>query len=157
MSIESEDQPASVGEPGSMSDSGFSSKPKSSSPNVMAVLNQRRFTRVPFLHRAQVEIQNQILDVQCMDLSLRGVLLVLPEESNWRLEQPIRVTLTLGGDEKIVMDCSVAHIDEDVVGCACDSMSLESLTVLRRVLELNLPDPDRVHRELAELMRLRDL
>jgi hypothetical protein len=118
-------------------------------------LNQRRFTRVPFLHRARVDLAGEEREVQCLDLSLRGVLLVLPEGANWALEQPICVTLTLGDSEQIRMECSVAHIDEDVVGCACDSMSLESLTVLRRVLELNLPSPEQVHRELAELMRAR--
>lgn len=117
--------------------------------------NQRRFTRVPFLHRARVELAGAEREVQCLDLSLRGVLLVLPEGADWGLEQPVCVTLTLGDSEQIRMECSVAHIDEDVVGCACDSMSLESLTVLRRVLELNLPSPEQVHRELAELMRTR--
>ena len=88
-----------------------------------------------------------------MDLSLRGVLLVRPAEEQWSLEQHIRFTLTLGEREQIVMDCSVAHIDDDVVGCACDSLALESMITLRRVLELNSADPSQIQRELAELIR----
>ncbi|WP_221797826.1 PilZ domain-containing protein [Oceanobacter mangrovi] len=115
-------------------------------------MKQRRYTRVPFLRRALVESQGQSMEVQCLDISLRGVLLVRPEEVNWALEQHVRFTLTLG-DEQIVMECSVAHVDDDVVGCACDSLGLESLIVLRRVLELNSADPAMVQRELAELIR----
>ena len=116
-------------------------------------MNQRRYTRVPFLRRAQVEIRGRTMEVQCLDLSLRGVLLVRPVDEDWRLEEHIRFTLTLGERDQIEMDCSVAHIDDDVVGCACDSLALESLTLLRRILELNLPDPGQIQRELAELIR----
>tara|TARA_R110002167_G_scaffold2226_6_gene11402 strand:+ start:5335 stop:5706 length:372 start_codon:yes stop_codon:yes gene_type:complete len=116
-------------------------------------MNQRRYTRVPFLRRVQIETRGQRMEVQCLDLSLRGVLLARPMESNWALEQHIQFVLTLGDQNQIVMDCSVAHIDDDVVGCACDSLGLESLTLLRRVLELNLPEPSHVQRELAELIR----
>ena len=88
-----------------------------------------------------------------MDISLRGLLLVRPERVNWRLEQQLVVTLELSDDQVITMNCSLVHIDEDVVGCACDSMDLDSMTTLRRLLELNMPDPSAVDRELAELIR----
>ncbi|MCY0964758.1 PilZ domain-containing protein [Parathalassolituus penaei] len=116
-------------------------------------MNQRRFTRVPFLRRARIETRGYQMDAQCLDISARGVLLVRPPEVDWALEQHIRITIVITERESILMDCSVAHIDDDVVGCACDSMDLESLTVLRRVLELNLPDSVSIHRELAELIR----
>ena len=116
-------------------------------------MNQRRFTRVPFLQRATIEIGGERMEVQCLDISARGVLLVRPPESDWALEQHIRVTLVLGEREQIIMECSVAHIDSEVVGCACDSLDLESMIVLRRVLELNLPESTSFHRELAELIR----
>lgn len=116
-------------------------------------MNQRRFTRVPFLQRAVIETAGQRMDVQCLDISARGVLLVRPPEAEWALEQHIRVILALTDREQIVMECSVAHIDSEVVGCACDSLDLESMIVLRRVLELNLPETTSFHRELAELIR----
>lgn len=117
-------------------------------------MNQRRFTRVPFLRRARIETRGYQLDAQCLDISARGILLVRPPDADWALEQHIRITIPIAEREVITMECSVAHIDDEVVGCACDSMDLESLTVLRRVLELNLPDSVSVHRELAELIRI---
>jgi len=116
-------------------------------------MENRRYSRVPFLRRAHIETRGQTMEVQCMDLSLRGVLLVRPVNVDWQLEQHICFTLVLGEREEIVMDCSVAHIDDDVVGCACDSLGLESMTTLRRVLELNASDPSQIQRELAELIR----
>ena len=118
-------------------------------------MDQRQFKRVHFLQRVQVATNTEVLETHCLDISLRGVLLVRPENVNWKLEQNIVVTLQLSDTESIEMRCSLVHIDDDVVGCACDSMDLDSMTALRRLLELNLADPSAVHRELAELVRPR--
>ena len=116
-------------------------------------MDQRKFKRVHFLQRVQVETEGKVLETHCLDISLRGVLLVRPENVNWRLEQQLRVLLQLSETESIEMRCSLVHIDEDVVGCACDSMDLDSMTTLRRLLELNMHEPEGIHRELAELIR----
>jgi hypothetical protein len=116
-------------------------------------MDQRQFKRVHFLNRVQVETNGQVLETHCLDISLRGVLLVRPESANWKFEQQIKVTLQLSETDIIEMICSLVHIDDDVVGCACDSMDLDSMTALRRLLELNLADPSAVNRELAELVR----
>lgn len=116
-------------------------------------MEQRQFRRVHFLQRVLAETQGKQYETHCLDISLRGILLVRPEGVNWKLEQPLKVMLTLSADEQIEMLCSLVHIDDDVVGCACDSLDIDSLTSLRRLLELNLADPLAVHRELAELVR----
>jgi len=116
-------------------------------------IDKRHFKRVHFLRRVKVETAGSHYETHCMDISLRGVLLVRPEDVNWKLEQQLKVTLELSDDESITMNCSLVHIDEDVVGCACDSMDLDSMTNLRRLLELNMLDPASVDRELAELIR----
>ncbi|MBT12785.1 MAG: hypothetical protein CMI02_12215 [Oceanospirillaceae bacterium] len=116
-------------------------------------MDKRHFKRVHFLRRGKVETGGQSYETHCMDISLRGVLLVRPENVNWKLEQQLTVTLELSDEEYIAMNCSLVHIDEDVVGCACDSMDLDSMTSLRRLLELNMLDPSSVDRELAELIR----
>ena len=116
-------------------------------------MDKRHFKRLHFLRRVKVETGGQSYETHCMDISLRGVLLVRPENVNWKLEQQLTVTLELSDEEYIAMNCSLVHIDEDVVGCACDSMDLDSMTSLRRLLELNMLDPSSVDRELAELIR----
>lgn len=118
-------------------------------------MEQRHFQRVHFFQRVQVTTNQQRLETHCLDISLRGILLVRPEGVDWRLEQHIRITLVLSEEESIEMECSVVHIDDDVVGLACDSMDLDSMTTLRKLLEYNLEDPDEMHRELGELIRKR--
>lgn len=116
-------------------------------------MNKRQFQRVHFLSRVLVETQGQSYETHCLDISLRGVLLVRPEDVNWHLEQRINVTLVLSPMEIIEMQCSLVHIDEDFVGCVCDSLDLESLTALRRLLQMNMADADALNRELGELIR----
>jgi hypothetical protein len=55
-----------------------------------------------------------------------------------------------------MMNCSLVHIDDDVVGCACDSMDLESQQVLRGILETSLEVPSQINRELSELISSSD-
>ena len=115
-------------------------------------MEQRHFQRVHFFNRVQVTVAAQTLETHCLDISLRGILLVLPEGVNWHLEQQIDILLELSAEQTIAMQCSVVHIDDDVVGCACDSMDLDSMTSMRRLLEFNL-SPEAVNRELSELIR----
>ena len=114
---------------------------------------QRHFQRVHFFQQVKVRVGEQVFETHCLDISLRGILLVKPEGASWPLEKEVLVTLTLSDQEVIEMHCSVAHMDDDVVGFACDSLDLDSMTALRRLLELNLSDPDGINRELGELIR----
>ena len=116
-------------------------------------MEQRQFKRVHFFQRVQVTTHEQRLETHCLDISLRGILLVRPEGVNWHLEQHVRVSLVLSEDETIQMECSLVHIDDDVVGFASDSMDLDSMTTLRRLLEYNLEYPAEMNRELGELIR----
>lgn len=116
-------------------------------------MEQRQFHRVHFFQRVQVKTNDRVYETHCLDVSMRGLLLVRPENVDWKLEQGLHVTLTLSEDQVIEMDCSLVHIDEDFVGCVCDSLDLDSMIVLRRLLEMNLVDPKAINRELAELIR----
>lgn len=51
------------------------------------------------------------------------------------------------------MQCTLVHLDDAVAGCLCETTDIDSLTELRRLLELNLANPQELHRELAELIR----
>lgn len=116
-------------------------------------MNKRQFERVHFVQRVQVETEDaQSFETLCLDISMRGVLLVLPEDSVWSLEQKLTVHLILSETEQIVMQGCIAHIDGEVIGYAIDSMDLESMTTLRRLLQLNLGE-QAVNREFSELIK----
>lgn len=116
-------------------------------------MNKRQFERVHFLQRVQVETESgQEIESLCLDISMRGALLVLPENTQWTLGQKLAVHLILSEHEQIVMQGYVAHIDHDVLGYAIDSMDLESMTNLRRLLQHNLGE-SAVNREFSELLK----
>lgn len=115
-------------------------------------MEHRRFKRVSFLQKVEVKVGEEYYETHCIDISLRGILLVLPTGAQWRIEQKLDVRMTLTPDEIIEMQCTLMHLDDDVAGCKCDSLDIDSLTTLRRLLELNLANPQEVNRELADLL-----
>jgi len=54
----------------------------------------------------------------------------------------------------ITMHGRLTHIKGQKVGMLCDSLDLDSITHLRRLVELNAGDPDLLERELATLLSL---
>ncbi|GGY46642.1 cyclic diguanosine monophosphate-binding protein [Bacterioplanes sanyensis] len=115
-------------------------------------MEKRHFQRVSFLQPVQIQHASGTFESQCLDISLKGILLVCPEGSNWQPGDELTVTLVLSELESIDMICTLVHCHGDVMGCQCDSLDLDSMTALRRLLELNLQDPEEVHRELADLI-----
>ena len=119
-------------------------------------MDQRQAKRVHLFQRVQVDDGKQNLETFCLDISMRGILLVLPEKVDWKLEQPLNITLSLADGATITMGCSLVHIDDEVVGCASDSLDLESEATLRHVLETSLEVPSHINRELSELIASKD-
>ena len=116
-------------------------------------MEQRQFKRIHFLQGVSVDADGEHYDTHCLDISLRGILLARPDHAPWRKGQAVTVTLTLAPEQHIIMQCTLVHLDDAVAGCLCETTDIDSLTELRRLLELNLANPQELHRELAELIR----
>ena len=63
---------------------------------------------------------------------------------------PINVDLAPG--TTISMWGTVVHIDDQQIGLRCDSIDLDSITHLRRLVELNSGDPAELEREISALI-----
>lgn len=100
------------------------------------------------------------LRCQVLDVSLKGVLLLLPAGQHPRAGIPCLVRLPLGGggasddSEAIVISMAgeLAHVEGAHAGVLCRSIDLESITHLRRLIEVNLGDPAASERELKALI-----
>ena len=114
-------------------------------------VQRRRFTRIPFDADARLSAGDRQWQVELLDISLKGALIARPADWQAGAEGPFRLELRLGEDAVIAMDVSVAHQDEDRLGLRCEDIDLESITHLRRLVELNLGNPDLLERELASL------
>ena len=119
---------------------------------------RRRFSRIPFDAMAHINTEDGDLYLNCqvIDISLKGVLLVKPGQWHARPDQHCQLDLVLEqGQVVIEMQASVAHIDNEHIGFECREIDLDSITHLKRLMELNLGDEGLLHRELNTLLERR--
>jgi hypothetical protein len=68
-------------------------------------------------------------------------------------ESVCTLTLPLSSDSgQIEMTALVAHVDARQLGLLCTHSDLDSVTHLRRLIELQLGDPSLLERDLGELV-----
>ncbi len=88
------------------------------------------------------------------DASLKGALVEVPVGWSGRVGQTCHLRLDLAPEVSILMETTVAHIDEGaLVGLHCERLDLDSMTHLRQLVEHNADDPALLERDLATLVR----
>lgn len=103
-------------------------------------MEQRQYTRIPFVRRARVVWGNQTEEVCCLELSLCGLLLSQPEQPlPWQPQQTFQLFLCLGEQHWIEMQCRLVHASDEVFGCQIEHLGVADLALLFRVLSFNLP------------------
>lgn len=113
--------------------------------------SRRTFTRIFFDAETVVTQNDHIWPVQLLDISLRGILIqVLPDQKVMD-DKPVDISIHLGGDIQICMTARVANHKGDLVGLACEHIDVDSMTHLRRLVELNMGDTSLLERELSAL------
>jgi len=114
---------------------------------------RRRFSRVPF--DAQVLIEGaRDWKAKLIDISLKGALVERPKGWHANSGDLYSLTIDLDGvpDLAIQMEAVVvAHARPETVGFQCRNIDIDSVGHLRRLMELNVGDPDRINRELSSL------
>jgi hypothetical protein len=115
---------------------------------------RRRFSRIPFHISAElIMTEDESMVVEVADLSLHGVLIEKPDTWFAPKGTEFNLTLTLENSEtQLDMHVAVAHIDEDCIGFECINIDLESISHLKRLIELNLGNSDILNRELSALV-----
>jgi hypothetical protein len=114
--------------------------------------DKRRFTRIHFEAAATLRLDDEPHAVELLDISLHGALLRVPTSLKVAAGAPCVAELDLdGGNAVIRMEGHVSHVEGGAVGVACDHIDLDSITHLRRLVELNLGDEALLHRELLAL------
>jgi PilZ domain len=120
------------------------------------VSNERRhYSRIAFHSPAHLILADRNIEVVVVvaDLSLKGALVRLPTHTPLQSGTPctLRVRLDAAGDH-IRMEMSVTHVHGSYAGLVCHSIDLDSVTHLRRLVELNLGDEKLLERELSALL-----
>jgi hypothetical protein len=120
--------------------------------NSIPVDGKRLFSRVPFHAQVVLYLHNQAVDVNLLDIALKGALVETASPMAIILQEKCRLVLPLtDGGDAIEMRGQVVHLEGKNVGIECQDIDVLSLTRLRRLLELNTGDADMMDRELSHL------
>lgn len=113
--------------------------------------DRRTHQRVHFEGHAQLITTAGRATVQVVDVSLKGALVKLPAAAQLDSGEPVLLALSLG-DVTIKMAAEVAHLAGPEAGLRCVAIDLDSITHLRRLIEMNLGNPKLAERELRALL-----
>lgn len=116
------------------------------------MLERRRHARISFNVNAELVSADHRAPTQIFDLSLKGALVQLPDGWPQQAKSALLVIRLTGSEAVITMQVSVAHRHPTHLGLYCHHIDIDSITHLRRLIELNLGDESLLQRELAELL-----
>mgnify|MGYP003953912375 CR=1 FL=1 len=115
--------------------------------------SRRRFTRVPFHTQVTLACEGSPRECVLIDISLNGALVEDGTALDVPPGTPCALAVHLGDRAHMIrMAGVVAHATEGRLGIQCREIGLESITNLRRLVELNAGDESLLERDLAALI-----
>ncbi len=114
---------------------------------------RRQFNRVAFRAPATLSINGEMVKCEILDLCLHGVLLSLIDQSSLDLDSISQLTIPLDEEHIISMEIKLTHQNGSELGFECQHIDLDSITHLRRLVELNLGDSKLLEREFSVLIQ----
>ena len=117
--------------------------------------NRRLFTRILFSIKAEVDIDGVKYPVSIHDISLNGALVTaIKSENALKGKQGKLQFLLSDNDSEVTMNVTVVHEEKNETGLQCNAIDIDSVTHLRRLIELNLGDSEQLDKELDQLSSL---
>ncbi len=113
---------------------------------------RRHFSRIPFdAHTTLRGTDGREWHGTLLDISLNGALLERPQDWDGGNRAGLVLEILLTEAAHIRMEVTVAHAEAHYLGLRCTHIDLDSIAHLRRLVELNLGDPELLNRELSAL------
>jgi len=112
---------------------------------------KRNFHRIFYNTDVTLTTESNTLPCKLVDISLKGCLLKFETPWTGNLERIYTLNLQLSDDLTINMQVSVAHVIDNEAGFKCEHIDIESISQLRRLVELNLGDSTILERDLLAL------
>lgn len=113
--------------------------------------HQRHFHRILYNAKADLSSAQRTWDCEILDLSLNGCLLEFEHTWQGDPEQTYTLVFKLSDEVKIQMELSISHAIDHKVGFKCEHIDLDSISQLRRLVELNLGNSEILERDLLAL------
>ena len=123
--------------------------------NLILMENRRQFTRILFSIKAELEVEDKIYPVSIHDISLNGALVTaINSETSLKGKLGTLKFLLSDKESEVLMNIAVVHEEENETGLQCNAIDIDSVTHLRRLVELNLGDSEQLNEELSQLSRV---
>ena len=116
--------------------------------------NRRQFTRVLFSINAELAVGDDIYPVSIHDISLSGALITAVKSEKSLIGKLGTLRFSLSDNEsEVTMHIAIVHEHDNETGLQCNAIDIDSVTHLRRLIELNLGDSEQLNKELSQLSR----
>jgi hypothetical protein len=114
---------------------------------------RRQFSRIAFHRPADLDVRDAQGTCEVLDVSFKGALVEVPFRFAAAVGQPCTLVIHLdAGDAVIQMEGEIVHREGAQAGIRCLGIDLDSMSHLRRLVELNVGDERVLHRELSALV-----
>lgn len=114
---------------------------------------RRSFWRAVFHSPVRLTTSDGDASARLLDISLKGALLETGGAWHGKPGEECRLHLELAPGITISMLTTIMHVEGPHIGLRCSSIDLDSITHLRRLVELNSGDPAILEREFGSLVR----
>ncbi len=119
--------------------------------------DKRDYLRVPFNCHSQINVVDQSFTSELLDISLRGVLLEVTPPQEIGLGSLCEIDIAFAScNTHLLLDAKLVHREGNHYGFRIESLDLDSLTHLRRLLELNYGDSDEIDREFFHWLHVNE-
>ncbi|MCG8605079.1 PilZ domain-containing protein [bacterium] len=119
---------------------------------------KRQFSRVNFVTHIETDFNNKIHTGQLLDVSLKGALIETDAAGSFELGNDGILNIYLPDTGlALIFGGQVAHIHGGKIGIKFISEDIDSMTHLRRLLELNLATEQEITREFDLLIEYCEL
>lgn len=116
-------------------------------------MDKRRFSRTQFSAQGSLLVDSESIDCKVLNLSLKGALVELGVSGLVTTGKPVALSFRLAHDDTMITaQGTCVHEEGHRVGIRFTSTDLDSLTHLRRLMELNTADAESIDRELGFLV-----
>lgn len=118
---------------------------------------RRKFSRIFFAASAKLTETILSWETTILDLSLNGALVKEPQGFDPK-GKLITLSFTLPqSDIEVKMETELVHREPGLLGLKCTYIDVDSISHLRRMVELNIGDAELLDRELVQFVKEHDI
>lgn len=112
----------------------------------------RQHQRILFKTPVQIIINGEKYESTAIDVSLKGALVQTPADWNAAPGDEGILQIKLNDSQTIIeMKVKLSHSENEHTGFHCEHIDIDSITHLKRLVELNLGDEALLQRELSSM------